>query len=465
MPTSAWMSSWTLPRSGPCSVERGHAEGQRRRQQRRAERRHDRLPRRAHAGGLSIGGRVQDLAPRAHDGALLRHVDADRVRLAVAIACVGLDPQQVVAGQLRFDALEQGLSRAGHREQRAARRARQHLEPFGPRLPIPERVQRHPAVRDVEDLVLQLERVEARPRLRRQGAEIQHHRFVGEHEAFRDEHHRLRRVDPAEADEQVAEAPDRLVGVAGRVLGQRARFDLDLPAAPFERPRRRTDALALAVLHGGERGPIAVIDRLRFDERDVVARVHRPRRLLAAGHPRDRLLDARAVRGEKGCRRAGAEARHGHAVRGRQPIDERIRRLRDGLRAAEPDVRLVHGEHDEASARRALVRAVAVRRRRRVRRCRPLAHERHPFRGRHAAPVAVDADGEIIGREIGDRLAAVVDDGDVERGHIDRELEARRLRRLLRGNHRGDTAHDRADRDKRGTQSPQSPQSKPLLSL
>ena len=82
---------------------------------------------------------------------------------------------------------------------------------------------------------------------------------------------------------------------------------------------------------------------------------------------------------------------------------------------------------------RALVGAVAVGRSRRRRRGAAVADERHPLGGRHAAAVAVHAHDELVGREVRDGLAAIVDHGDVERGDFDRRLEARRLLRRLLG--------------------------------
>ena len=155
--------------------------------------------------------------------------------------------------------------------------------------------------------------------------------------------------------------------------------------------------------------------------------------LALADHAADRPLHALAIGGERRRRRADAEPGHRHAVGGRQPIDERVRRFGNRHRAAEPDVRLIDADDDQAAAGRAVVRAVAFRRRRRGR-GRFRRAQRNPL-GRDDAPrAAVDADDEVGGREVGDRLPVVVHDGDVDRGDFDRGLEARfrRLRLLLR---------------------------------
>ena len=296
---------------------------------------------------------------------------------------------------------------------------------------IRERVDRYARIGDVEQLVVQLQRVEAGARLRRHGAEIDDHRLIGQDEAFGDEDQRLRRIDPAEAGKQIAECLDGLVGLEGDILRERVRLDLDLPAAHFLRARRHRDPLALPGLHPFERRAVSLVDRLRFDQRDVVTEVDRSAGLLLADHAADGLLDAFAVRREGRRGSADAKAGHRHAVRRRQAIDERVRRLGNRQCAAEPDVRLVDGHDDQAAAGGTLVGAVPVRRQRH-RGAGWLRRERDPF-GRHDAPrVAVDADDKVGGRQVGDRLAAIVDDRDVERGDFDRRLKARLRRRLLR---------------------------------
>ena len=136
-----------------------------------------------------------------------------------------------------------------------------------------------------------------------------------------------------------------------------------------------------------------------------------------------------------------AEADDGDAIRRRQMVDERRCRLQEGLRAAEADVRFIDRQHDQPSAGCVLVRAVPFR----YLDGDPLRfrRERHPLRADDAARVAVDADVEIGWREMQDRLPAIVDDADVDRGHIDRRLKLRRL--LLRNNALGHRDDDHAE--------------------
>ena len=114
---------------GALERERRDAQRQRRSQERRGERGCDRLTRRSQGPRRAlIRRRAEELPPRSHDRAAARHLDPHRVRFAVLVPGVGFDAEQVVAGELRFDALEQGLPGAGDGEQRPARGARQQLE-------------------------------------------------------------------------------------------------------------------------------------------------------------------------------------------------------------------------------------------------------------------------------------------------------------------------------------------------
>ena len=121
------------------------------------------------------------------------------------IAGIRFDAEEVIAGELRLDAFEQRLSRARHGEQRPTRSARQRFEAFAARLPVGERIHRRTGVRDVEQLVIELQRINARARLRRHRAEIGDHRDVGQHEAFRNQDQRLGGVDTTQPGEQIAE--------------------------------------------------------------------------------------------------------------------------------------------------------------------------------------------------------------------------------------------------------------------
>ena len=164
-------------------------------------------------------------------------------------------------------------------------------------------------------------------------------------------------------------ACDRLVPVLVGVARHRR-------APPF-RPRPGTPPARRAAQSGGIRARctassiarIAVLDRERLDERDVV------RRCIIGGVfcPTIRaiacLIRARsAVNGVDGAPRPmpATATRSDGASRSMNALAA----LRDRHRAAEADVRLIDGDHDQPAAGRALVGAVAVGRRRRRRGCR-----------------------------------------------------------------------------------------------
>ena len=85
--------------------ERDGLDRQARRRERRRERSRRRFARCTRTGGRRLGA-GQHRPVRANGRARARDVDADGMRLAVAIARVGFDAEQVVPGQLRADALE-----------------------------------------------------------------------------------------------------------------------------------------------------------------------------------------------------------------------------------------------------------------------------------------------------------------------------------------------------------------------
>ena len=156
------------------------------------------------------------------------------MRLAVAVARIGLDAEQVVPGQLGLDPFEERRLSGCHGEQRPARRAGQQLESFAARPAVANRIDRQAAIGQVEHLVVQSERVHARPRFGGQTSQIDDHRLVAEHEPFRDQNQRLRRIDRAQADQQIAQSLNRPVGLAVRVARERQRFHQHFGSAQFE---------------------------------------------------------------------------------------------------------------------------------------------------------------------------------------------------------------------------------------
>ena len=403
--------------------ERGEANRQRGRQQRRVERRRRGRPRRP--GCRTIASRVDQLTPRSDDGAAAGDLDADRMRLAILVAAVRFHAQQVIAGQLGQDPVEDRVARSGDVEEGAARRPGQRLEPLALRLAVAERVDRRARGRDVEQPGIEPQREQARARGRCHRAQLADPRHVVQDEPFADEDQRLGRIDRAKPGEERAELIDRVGGALIGVAGLVARFELDLELAGGH--LARTHPAALARDHRLERAGLAAFDRDRLGQRDAVRRPEL-RRLLA-DHPGDCLLDPRTLGREDRRRCAQADAGHRNAIRRQQPIDEPVGRPDDRHRAAEADVRLIDGNHDQPAGGRAFVGGEPLRRRRR--RDHRLAAERDPFGRHHAAGVAIDLHGEVGRRQIRQRLAPVVHDRHVERGDLDRRLEAGLGRRRL----------------------------------
>ena len=111
---SVWIRSWTLSRSGPCSENEATRSGSAEDKQRRAERGRHRAARRARGPRRRfVRRRVENLTARSHRRPAARHLDANRMRLTVAIARIRFHRQLVVAGELRLDAREQRLARTG----------------------------------------------------------------------------------------------------------------------------------------------------------------------------------------------------------------------------------------------------------------------------------------------------------------------------------------------------------------
>ena len=131
-----------------------------------------------------VACRIQNLAAGAHRRPAPADLDADRMRLAVAIARIRFDANQVVAGELGFDSFEERRLRGRDREQRPARCAGQQLEALAARLAIADRIDRGAALRYVEHLILEAERVQACARFGGEPPELDDHRLVVQHESF-----------------------------------------------------------------------------------------------------------------------------------------------------------------------------------------------------------------------------------------------------------------------------------------
>ena len=351
--------------------------------------------------------------------------------LAVAIARVRLQADQVIAGQLGLEALEHGGAGAVDRKQRAAGRVRQRLEADDADPAILDGRRRPPAAVRVEAGLVDVKNVQAGSRRCGQRAELIGEALrVVDHEAFGDEDKRLRRVDRSEICEQINQPGNRGVGLLQRFPRDLARVVFDAGAAHRVLVGARRHVRAFPRDGAVEHPQLAANNRERFPQTQVV----RCRRagLLVAGQTRDDLLGALEIAQERQLHRARAEADHSDAIGGQQLVDERLHGFHHRRAAAKVDARLIDGNHDQPAAVRVFVGAVPL-----GNGCaafpRPrVLDNRYPFRAEHAPLLAVDLDIEVTPAKTGDRLAGGVNHRHVHKGcHVDGRLKPGNL--LLSG--------------------------------
>ena len=180
---------------------------------------------------------------------------------------------------------------------------------------------------------------------------------------------------------------------------------------------------------------VAALERKRIVDADV------PRPEARLGRPVDLLelfLDERVIGGEVDLG-TGRDAGERHAVRAIQPAQELSRRLDRPSAASGCNARAIDHDHDQPSADRLGVRRVLCRRRgcagRRAIGSRRDADELH---GHNRPRPAVDAQFEVVGRQIANGAALRVDRADIHLNDVDRRLEALGRWRCLGGQRQGD---------------------------
>ena len=104
------------------------------------------------------------------------------------------------------------------------------------------------------------------------------------------------------------------------------------------------------------------------------------------------------------------------------------------VHAAEPDVRIVDRQHDQAARRLVLVGGESLGQRIGGRTLRVL-DERNPLRAHHAPRLTINSCLEVGRTQIDDRAAGGVDDANIDRGHLDARPKQRG--RLLRDDRDG----------------------------
>ena len=160
---------------------------------------------------LPVSGRRGNRRTRPDGEASSCHLDAQPKRLATWKVRADLHTKQVVPRELRFNAIEGGLAGIGDGKQCAASGARQGFEAIGTDSSV-RASQRDWRARAgaVEDAIVQLERVDARARGRRQRPERCQTQpgivvIIEQREPFGHQHQRFRGVDRLEAGQEVSE--------------------------------------------------------------------------------------------------------------------------------------------------------------------------------------------------------------------------------------------------------------------
>ena len=142
-----------------------------------------------------VGRSIQQLAARSDDRARRGYVDAHRVRLAVAIARIGFDADQVIPGNFRVDAVEDRFGRPVSSKivPRAAPASISSPSNCTRRSANGSRVIRALLASKIG---FETEHVQRRARCRGQRTELDDHVGVGQHESFRHQDQRLRLLPP-----------------------------------------------------------------------------------------------------------------------------------------------------------------------------------------------------------------------------------------------------------------------------
>jgi len=381
---------------------------------------------------------------RPDEGAAAPHIHADGAHLAVAVARIGFDAQQVVAREFGLDAAEDRLSRRDDLEHVASSSRRQRLDALRTESAIRGRCSRPASVSEIEHIVVEMQNVQTGARGCRHPAKIRRNGVgILGGEPFGDEEDRLGRLEQPEATEERRQPLNSLPGLQLGLPAKLLPFVGDVGLAQVEGRPAAADRLALAADHGFKDTRHRVHDPEALGQRNAVFGRDTP---AAAVHQRDRVLGLLKVRQERRHRRALTEPHDGHTIGGRQLVDEPGHGPRDERGAAEPDVWLIDSHHDEAAAEGGVVR------RETLGRGFGLAivgtrTKRHPFGADHASGLAADADGEVGRSKVGHRAPATVDHAHVDRDDLDAGAKVRLLG-LLPGAHRDRRGHDTRKHDR-----------------
>ena len=386
----------------------------------------------------AVGGGPVDHLPARPDvrpGSL--HGDLDLVLTPVEIVLQRLDAEEVVAGYLAPDALEGVLGVRDHPIHRAAGEVGHQLQPE--LLHVPS-LGGHPARQPegtrarVQRRLLEQDHVHRRLRLGREAPDAEQlgPRIVRRHQLLGHPDHELAAFDLAQAPQEVLQRPHRLHRLAPEVRDDLLRLTLQFELArgvsvsPAESPRE---------------GQVAVRDANRLDHRHGAR--HGARRPHAAAPDADRQLELLAhepvVRRELHRRPGRRQGDEPHLVVRSQRVEEVGGRPHDPSSFPEGDALAVDRQHDEPPAVAGRVGGVGNGRRGggdfrggRLTRGGGGGAQIDELGRHYPAGLAVDGNGELRRAQVGNRLAVVVDDADVDLQQLDAGAKHRELLRQRR---------------------------------
>ena len=367
--------------------------------------------------------------------------------LAVAIGGRLFDAEQVVAGHLGEEALEDVVPGPDDAEQRAAAEPRELLQSLLPRPPVVVDRRGQQALGGIEAGRVQHQHADRGARDTGQRGDVVDEAGILDDEAFGHDDQRLLAVKDRELPQQVPQRAEEAVGAFALGLHHLEGLVLDLALAPLDDQGggalggalAKDDLPQAALIH-------AVDDGVGLGHADVELALELG---PGAGHGAHRLADPGQVVGEvhRGARLGDGQKRD--AVERTQSIQESGRGRQDGSRGAEADVALVDHQEDLAATGGADVGRELRLHRLCGRAARVLRVDPEVLRRHDPSRLTVDLDSELRCAQVGDRPAAVVEDGDVHGEHLDAGAEGRALcgLRRLRGYARDGDAPDSKRQD------------------
>ena len=369
------------------------------------------------------------------DAALAAQRNLDGVSLAVALGRLHLEADRITRRGLARDTGGNRAEPRGRPEERTAAHAGQVVEPLGPNPAVLLPVGRQPWRRGVHGRRVDLDRVEGRPGRGDLPAEIAQLALDLriEDEAVRDVDDRLARVEVAQGLEQRVHRVHRVRVARARVPDQAASLVGHAGLALLDR-RHRNAVVELGRSDRAAADAVAVDDRrLRARhaalDADRLADRHRHQRIdllrFHAANAADRLEHRAMVAGRLDDGTAARQGDQAEPIARREVVDQALEAVERGAAVAEAHVVAIDDEQDHPGR---LGDVVAAHVGQRVVGPGLWSTHRDQLEGIDGPRLAVDGDGEVVGREAGDRTPVLVDDDGVDGDEVDARSEDGLLR-------------------------------------